>query len=182
MRSDAFSRLFVLVVGLGVAVSLGAILPGVIADEDHGQEGPAAASTVPITIVAKESGCPAGKTLCFDVSEIRVKVGDTVNITASNPAGNTDEHDVTIEEFDVHIHLHDPGDEHSQTFVADQTGTFTFYCSVLGHQAAGMEGSFIVEAESPFGISTNMVILIVAVVGAAVAGIVIFMLWRRGRP
>ncbi len=108
-------------------------------------------------------------------------MGDTVNLTAVNPAANTGEHDIEIMEFGVHIHLHDPGDEDSQTFVADKAGTYAFYCSVLGHRAAGMEGSFIVEGE-PAGISTNLVIIIVAVVGAVVAGIVIFMLWRRGRP
>lgn len=183
MRSEAFSRLFVFVIGLAAVLALGTILPAALADGDgHEQEGPMAASSVPITVTAKESGCPSGKTLCFDLSEIRVKVGDTVVLTAVNPVANTGEHDVTIDEFSVHIHLHDPGDSDSQTFVADQAGTYTFYCSVLGHQAAGMEGSFIVEAEGSAGISTNLVILIVAVVGAVVVGTVVFMLWRRGRP
>ncbi len=180
MRSESFSKLFVFGIGLAAVLALGVILPVALADGDH-EEGPMAASHVPITLTAKESGCPDGKSLCFDVDEIRVKVGDTVNITAVNPAGNTGEHDVTIDEFSVHIHLHDPGDEDSQEFVADQAGTYTFYCSVLGHRAAGMEGSLIVETEGSAGISTDQVILIVAVVGVVVAGAVIFLLWRRGR-
>ncbi len=167
MKGESLSKLLlILVLGLGITT---ATVP------------PAAAQgsgDVEVTLTALESGCPAGNTLCFDKSEIRVKQGDTVVLSAVNPAANAGEHDVTIDEFGVHIHLHDPGDEGNTTFVADKAGTFTFYCSVLGHQAAGMEGSLIVEGESS-GVGTLTLAGIIA--GVVVAATVVTLLVLRSR-
>lgn len=52
-------------------------------------------------------------------------------------------HDLTIDELGVHI-VANPGER----VVADvtlQPGTYTYYCSVPGHQAAGMEGTLEVQ-------------------------------------
>ncbi len=167
MKGESLSRLLlILVIGLGITT-----MPVPLAAAQ-------ASSNVEVTLTALESGCPAGKTLCFDKSEIRVKEGDTIVLTAVNPAANTGEHDVAIDEFDVHIHLHDPGDEGNATFVADRAGTFTFYCSVLGHQAAGMEGSLIVEGESS-GVGTFTLAGIIA--GVVVAATVVTLLVLRSR-
>ncbi len=99
-------------------------------------------------------------------------------MTAINPSTNLAGHDVTIDEFGVHVHLHEPGDQDVATFTVDRAGTFTFYCSVPGHQALGMEGTLRVAG--PSGLDFTLVIGIVA--GAALAvGVVAFML-LRGRP
>jgi nitrite reductase (NO-forming) len=78
--------------------------------------------------------------------ELKATVGDTVRITVIN--GDPMMHDLKIDEFGVYT-----GGllEDEQTvvveFVADKAGTFSYYCSVPGHRAVGMEGKLtVVEA------------------------------------
>lgn len=76
--------------------------------------------------------------------DLVVTQGDTVRLTVIN--GDATLHDLRIDEFDVYS-----GEllEDEQTvvleFVADQAGTFSYYCSIPGHRQIGMEGSLIVE-------------------------------------
>lgn len=83
-----------------------------------------------------------GTNFKFDMSEIRVKQGDTVKINFKNAQGH---HDFVIDEFNVKTAQTNSPSEESVTFVADKTGTFEFYCSVLGHKQLGMKGNLIVE-------------------------------------
>lgn len=184
MRHAAVSRLPITLLGLALLLALGTVLPGIAVGGGvhHNEEGAnPAPGDVDVTITALESGCPAGKTYCFDVTEIRARVGDSITITAVNDPGNALEHDVQIDEFDVHVHLHDPGDQDNVTFVADRAGTFTFYCSVPGHRQVGMEGSLIVEGDAPAGISTELLITIVAGIVAAIVVVILVVLWMRRR-
>jgi plastocyanin len=80
--------------------------------------------------------------LKFTPNEIRVKVGDTVRITYVNTLGT---HDWTLDEFNVKTSLISAGEQETIEFVADQAGTFQFYCSVPGHRGAGMFGTLVVE-------------------------------------
>ncbi len=78
---------------------------------------------------------------------IHVKKGDTVTINFLNAGGF---HDFTLDEFAVKIgpFMSDaaaPAAVMSATFVADQAGTFKFYCNVGSHRAMGQEGTLIVE-------------------------------------
>ncbi len=74
---------------------------------------------------------------------LQVNVGDRVTITVTN--GEAIEHDFVIEGYSVQTQLlAGSGSRDTITFVADQTGTFAYYCSVPGHRALGMEGSLIV--------------------------------------
>ena len=76
---------------------------------------------------------------------IRVKVGETVNLTIENLENL--EHDFLIDELHVHSeHLRQIGDISTIVFTAHTPGTYTYYCSVPGHREAGMEGIIIVEA------------------------------------
>lgn len=83
-----------------------------------------------------------GSNFKFDMSEIRVKAGDTVKITFKNSQGF---HDFVIEEFNVAIKQGNGPSEETVTFVADKAGTYEFYCSVGQHRAMGMKGNLIVE-------------------------------------
>lgn len=78
----------------------------------------------------------------FDMTEIRVKKGDTVTINFESSEGL---HDWVVDEFDAATQQVRPGSPTSVTFVADKSGEFEYYCSVGDHRAQGMVGKLIVE-------------------------------------
>ncbi len=89
---------------------------------------------------------------------ITVKVGETVQINLRNQGGLKHElvitSSLTIEAavFNAHIHLIDPGQSGSITFVADKPGKYFYACfsddgtSPKKHVELNMYGEFIVEA------------------------------------
>lgn len=83
-----------------------------------------------------------GKNFSFSTSEIRVKKGDRVVINFESTDGF---HDWVVDEFNAHTERVNPGTKTSVEFIADQTGTFEYYCSVSIHRLAGMKGRLIVE-------------------------------------
>ncbi|MDA8597175.1 cupredoxin domain-containing protein, partial [Candidatus Pacebacteria bacterium] len=84
-----------------------------------------------------------GTNFAFDVEEMRVNQGDTVTVNFTSVEGF---HDWVVDEFGAATEQVRAGDGvTSVTFVADQAGTFEYYCSVGSHRAAGMVGSLIVE-------------------------------------
>lgn len=58
------------------------------------------------------------------------------------------EHDITIEGFEEMggIHLI-AGEDGMNTFMLDEPGEYTYYCTVPGHRGAGMTGTLIVAAD-----------------------------------
>lgn len=74
--------------------------------------------------------------------EIRVNLGDRIRLTYENGGGF---HDWVLDEFDAATAQFTGGNSETIEFVADQAGTFEFYCSVGNHRARGMWGNFIVE-------------------------------------
>lgn len=83
-----------------------------------------------------------GDNFKFNLSEMRVKKGDTVKITFTNNNGT---HDLLIDEFNVNTGRIAVGESKTVQFVADKTGTFEYYCSVGQHRKMGMKGNLIVE-------------------------------------
>ena len=89
------------------------------------------------------SADPGGQ-LAYTETEISAAAGDAT-IEFDNPAGL--DHDVRIEDEDGN----DVGGTDvisggsTSADVALEPGTYTFYCSVAGHRAAGMEGTLTVE-------------------------------------
>lgn len=55
------------------------------------------------------------------------------------------EHDVTIEERGDQVVTTASGGETTSGQVDLEPGTYTYYCSIPGHRAAGMEGTLTVE-------------------------------------
>lgn len=80
--------------------------------------------------------------LTFTPKEIKVKVGDKVKITFKNSGGI---HDFTLDEFNVKTQRIGGGQEETVEFIAEKSGNFEYYCSVIGHRAAGMKGALVVE-------------------------------------
>jgi len=75
--------------------------------------------------------------------ELRANPGDQVTIELVNGDGGT--HDVSLPDFDaLSDRLIRKGDRASVTFKVQRSGEFDYFCTVLGHRAAGMEGKFVV--------------------------------------
>lgn len=84
----------------------------------------------------------SGKNFTFDITEIRVREGDTVTINFRSTGGL---HDWVIDEFNAQTKRVEKGEETSVTFVADRAGVYEYYCSAGIHRSLGMVGSLIVE-------------------------------------
>lgn len=85
----------------------------------------------------------SGAEFSFSADEIKVKKDDIVKVTFKNSGKFP--HDFRIDEFNTATKILQPGEEETIEFVADQSGTFEYYCSVGNHRAQGMVGNFIVE-------------------------------------
>ncbi|HEY4499315.1 MAG TPA: cupredoxin domain-containing protein [Candidatus Paceibacterota bacterium] len=83
-----------------------------------------------------------GSPFKFSVTEMKVKLGDTVRIVFTNEKGV---HDWVVDEFNARTKQLQEGQTETIEFVADKTGTFEYYCSVGTHRAMGMKGNLIVE-------------------------------------
>ncbi|MFZ2152478.1 MAG: cupredoxin domain-containing protein [Microgenomates group bacterium] len=83
-----------------------------------------------------------GLNYSYDQKEIKVKLGDVVQINFTNTEGF---HDFKIDEFNLATQQIKAGETESISFVADKAGTFEYYCSVGQHRANGMFGNLIVE-------------------------------------
>lgn len=101
---------------------------------DHGDNTPVAEGARRIEITARS--------FAFDPDAINVTAGEAVAIvlTSDDPLL----HDFTIDDLDVHVSA-DGGDTAEGGLRAAEPGEYTFYCTVEGHRAAGMEGTLIVE-------------------------------------
>ncbi len=77
----------------------------------------------------------------FDPGEITVTAGEDVAIVLTSEDLL---HDFTIDELDTHVAA-DADETNEGGLRADEPGRYTFYCTVAGHRAAGMEGTLVVE-------------------------------------
>ena len=97
--------------------------------------GPQASTTLPL------AADPSA--LAFDETELSAKPGE-VTIDFDNPSPIP--HNVVIEQDGKDLAGFDPiaeGEESVSTNL--EAGTYTFYCSVVGHREAGMEGTLTVK-------------------------------------
>lgn len=78
----------------------------------------------------------------YSQKEIRVREGDRVRITLASKQGF---HDWVIDEFDAKTKQINEGSQDIVEFIADEKGTFEYYCSVGNHRQQGMGGKLIVE-------------------------------------
>ena len=78
----------------------------------------------------------------FSQTEIKVEKGDKVKIVLTSADGF---HDWVIDGFNAATSRVNTGQTAETEFVADQAGTFEYYCSVGSHRQMGMVGKLIVE-------------------------------------
>jgi uncharacterized cupredoxin-like copper-binding protein len=88
-------------------------------------------------------GLPALATqgLAFDETKLQAKAGAVVALRLDN--ADSVDHQFDVDELGVHA-LMPAGKRAMALFTRVQPGTYTFYCSVPGHRAAGMVGTLIV--------------------------------------
>jgi len=89
----------------------------------------------------------SGKNFAFmmdgqEAPVLKVKKGTTAHIDFTSESGF---HDWVLDEFGAATDRVQTGETVSVEFVADQVGTYEYYCSVGAHRANGMIGTFIVE-------------------------------------
>jgi nitrite reductase (NO-forming) len=78
----------------------------------------------------------------YDPATLTAKVGQQVTVNLQNK-GNLD-HSFVIDELGVKLEAVKAGTTQSVTFTPGTAGTYTFYCDLPGHKAAGMTGTFTV--------------------------------------
>lgn len=112
-------------------------------------------STTPAVVEASPASMPAiavmegdtkvftleGGSFYYKPNLIEVKKGDKVKVIVNSVSMM---HDFVIDELKVKSELAKSGSNTTVEFVADQLGSFEFYCSVGQHRAQGMVGTLIV--------------------------------------
>lgn len=78
----------------------------------------------------------------FSIKEIKVNKGDKVKIVFTSTEGF---HNWVVDEFSATTKDLSAGESDTIEFLADETGTFEYYCSIGSHRALGMIGTLIVE-------------------------------------
>ena len=105
--------------------------------DDGGSSSSSSGGGESVDVSAPESGA-----LEFDPKEISVKAGE-VTFNFSNPSGVP--HAFDIEGVDGGEGETVQGEDAPPLNVNLEPGTYTYYCPVAGHRAAGMEGTLTVE-------------------------------------
>lgn len=89
-----------------------------------------ASNTKEVQVVASEYS--------FNPDSISLLKGDKVSLTFRNTGKLP--HNLTIADLGVKTKTIPGGQSDTIEFTADTSGTFSFYCSISGHKALGMEG------------------------------------------
>ncbi|MCC7078486.1 MAG: cupredoxin domain-containing protein [Acidimicrobiia bacterium] len=77
----------------------------------------------------------------YDPHEIRARAGEDLAIVLTSADAT---HDFVIDELGVHVAA-DRGETETGGVSGLEPGSYTYYCTVSGHRAAGMEGTLVVE-------------------------------------
>lgn len=107
----------------------------------------AAGSTDPETsssVISNDGGTVAltgTSALKWDKTEATADAGEvTFTLTAEGAA-----HDIVIEELDDLVVVEAAIGETASAAISLTAGTYTYYCNIVGHRAAGMEGTLVVS-------------------------------------
>lgn len=96
----------------------------------------------PLTTTDADVTLTADDTLKFDRTEVSAEAGE---ITFQLTNAGAVPHDIAIEQADDIVVAEAGGGETTQGTITLDAGTYTFYCSIVGHREAGMEGTLTVE-------------------------------------
>lgn len=129
------------IVGAAAALALALALAGcgdaTQADAGHAHDGQ---GNTPVVEGAREIEVRTDG-LRFEPAELTVRAGEDVAIVLTSTGGV---HDFVVEGAETHV-MAAGGQTVKGGLRIDEPGTYTFYCSVGNHRAAGMEGTLTVE-------------------------------------
>ena len=86
-----------------------------------------------------------GREFSFSPAEIRLRLGETVNVVFDNRGHMF--HTLTISGLGLDLRANG-GDQIAAALRADRPGTYPFVCGVSGHAEAGMRGNVIISESS----------------------------------
>jgi plastocyanin len=97
---------------------------------------------------ADDAGASGGVTVAatefaFDPADFSLPADEAVELTLENKG--VVEHDIVVEELDDRELVFAAAGTTVTETVTVPAGTYTFYCSIPGHRAGGMEGTLTVE-------------------------------------
>jgi len=84
-----------------------------------------------------------GSEYSYTPKNIQVEKGERIKLTFKNIGAIA--HNLAITDLGISTKTIAKGDEDSIEFTASEAGTFTFFCSIAGHKALGMEGEIEVK-------------------------------------
>jgi len=143
---------------------------------------------LPIASAVERTFVVEMRNLQFLPNVLQAEPGDVITIRVFN--NDTVGHTFDLPQFNVQIGTRasplQPGENGTRTFTVDPSGTYWYFCDVVGHASSagsgytGMAGRLIVGgAAAP----SDATIPILGAVGVAiVAGIVGVVLWRGRKP
>jgi plastocyanin len=120
-----------------VVLLTSALLPGACGGGGGGDE--TEGKTVTATNGAITVTTPSGK-LRFDATTIKAEPGELA-VTYVNQDGQA--HNFSIHDLDG-LASADPGESGTGTFTLEAGKTYTFFCSLFGHEQQGMTGTVVV--------------------------------------
>lgn len=137
--------LILALVGWGIYVLMGdnndAVVPGTSQEENNGTSTTTPNPAGGIELATREFTVSA-QSFSFTPSTIEVNRGERVRITLNNTGGM---HDLVVEGYNVRTKVLQAGQSETIEFMADEAGSFEFYCSVGNHRAMGMRGTITVN-------------------------------------
>jgi uncharacterized cupredoxin-like copper-binding protein len=114
------------------AMSVGAMLVGALPRAAGLSVSPDALAELPAVVTHE---------LHFEMPDLTARVGETVALRLDNQSNIP--HTFTVDELGVNVEM--PANSTGLAlFRADAAGTYTLYCDVPGHRAAGMEATLVV--------------------------------------
>lgn len=80
-----------------------------------------------------------GSEFQFNTPTVTIQVGQPITLRFENKG--VIDHALAVDEWNLEMEVMRPGESAELTFTPKETGTFSFYCAVPGHTAAGMTGT-----------------------------------------
>ena len=84
-----------------------------------------------------------GNEFAFSPSTITAKMGQPITVTFKNTGKYP--HNFTVADLNVQTKTIKTGEQDTVTFTPSKTGSFTYVCTVPGHEDKGMKGTLTVE-------------------------------------
>ena len=110
-------------------------------------------------------------------AQVEVELGEEIRIHLTN--NGSEGHNFVLENYANYDPIIAPGRHANVSFIADAVGTYLMYCTVSGHRALGMEGTFTISRVRTNPLPTPFVEVVGLIGIAAIAAVAVVVLLRR---